>query len=106
MSAQHSDPCCCKDGCRCRLDATGQCKICAAKLARDRESEWFGTFLVGAHKGGPDLEIIEFVRDPSTHRGSHTECLALDGTIVNSPEIRHNAPSFLGCGLHDTSWAL
>lgn len=74
-------------------------------MSTSRESEWFGPFLVGTHKNGPDMEIIKFVIDPETRRGSHVECLALDGEIVNSPEIRQ-APLTWAPVMCDPSWAL
>lgn len=30
----HSDPCCCKYGCDCRIDSKGQCRVCQVKLAK------------------------------------------------------------------------
>jgi len=38
MNQTHSDPCCCKTGCECRMER-GQCKVCAEKIKRDESNQ-------------------------------------------------------------------
>lgn len=63
---------------------------------------WTSMWLIG-RSGNGSFEIIEFVH--GARMPGFTVCMALDGTIVNSPEIRQ-APLTWAPVMCDSTWAL